>query len=203
MIQAILFDLDGVLVDACDWHYQALNESLIHFNFKPISFEEHISTYNGLPTHVKLKMLNVPLELSKKINDFKQKITLDIIKNNAKMMSEKIELHTFLKNNKIKIGCVTNSIKKTAEEMLKCTGQFDFMDIIISNEDVIRNKPSPDCYNLAIKTLNLNPLHVLCVEDSDKGILAAKNCLAKHLLVVKNTKEVNLKNIQNKLKDIK
>jgi HAD superfamily hydrolase (TIGR01509 family) len=203
MIHAVLFDLDGVLVDACDWHYKALNESLIHFNFNPISLHDHLSIFNGLPTHVKLDMLNIPSNFCKKINDFKQKITLDIIKNNAKIMQEKIELHEWLKKNNIKIGCVTNSIKKTADEMLQMTGQLQYMDIVITNEDVIRNKPSPDCYNLAIQTLKVNPFGVLCVEDSEKGILAAKNSIAKHILIVKNTKEVNLINIQNKLKDIK
>jgi FMN phosphatase YigB (HAD superfamily) len=66
----------------------------------------------------------------------KQKYTFDIIKNNATLMPEKIELHKFLKNNKFKIACVTNSIKETALEMLKATGQLEFIDLLISNEDV-------------------------------------------------------------------
>ena len=86
--------------------------------------------------------------------------------------------------------------------MLKTTEQFEYMDIIICNEDVKQNKPSPDCYNLAIKTLNVNPLNVLCVEDSEKGIMSVTSSIAKHLLIVKNTHEVNVTNIQNKLKEI-
>ena len=197
MIQAILFDLDGVLVDACGWHYSALNEALLFYEKPIIEYQEHLKTYNGLPTLKKLNMLGIADDLANKINDAKQEFTLDIIKKNARLMPEKIQLHKFLKQNNIKIGCVTNSIRKTTEEMLKTTEQFEYMDIIICNEDVRQNKPSPDCYNLAIKTLN-----VLCVEDSEKGIMSVTSSIAKHLLIVKNTYEVNLINIQNKLKGI-
>ena len=53
----IIFDLDGVLVDACEWHKIALNEALKEVAGFEIGEEEHKSTFNGLPTKVKLKML--------------------------------------------------------------------------------------------------------------------------------------------------
>jgi beta-phosphoglucomutase-like phosphatase (HAD superfamily) len=151
---------------------------------------------------VKLNLLNIPKDIAIKINELKQDYTSKTIKSFGRVMEEKIELHSYLKDNDIKIACVTNSIRKTTIEMLKITGQYDFMDLIITNEDVSKNKPSPDCYNLAINKLDVNPNFVLCVEDSEKGILAAMSSIAKHLLVVKNTHEVNLKNIQNRLEKI-
>ncbi len=57
-IKLILFDLDGVLVEAQDWHYEALNRALELFGM-PISRYDHLSTYNGLPTRKKLEMLSV------------------------------------------------------------------------------------------------------------------------------------------------
>ena len=195
MIEAVLFDLDGVLVDACDWHYEALNSALISSNYNPISRIDHIKKFNGLPTKVKLSILGVPESESKKINDLKQKFTIDIITNKANVMQEKIEIHQYLKSKNIKIGCVTNSIRETTELMLKSTGQFEYMDIIITNEDVKRNKPYPDCYNLAIQKLEIDPQNIMCVEDSEKGIQAATLSLAGHLLVVNNTHDVNIHNI--------
>ena len=53
MIKTILFDLDGVLVDACDWHYHSLNDALLHYVGFTISQEEHRDKFNGLPTSVK------------------------------------------------------------------------------------------------------------------------------------------------------
>lgn len=201
MIEAILFDLDGVLVDACDWHYESLNSALISSGYNPISREDHIEKFNGLPTKVKLSMLGIPDSESKKINDLKQKFTIDIITNKASLMQEKIEMHQYLKSKNIKIGCVTNSIRETTEHMLKSTGQFEYMDIIITNEDVKKNKPYPDCYNLAIQKLEIDPQNIMCVEDSEKGIQAAVASLAGHLFVVNDTHEVNINTIMKELKN--
>ena len=49
MIKAVIFDLDGVLIDATEWHYEALNDALKLFGFE-ISREDHTGFYNVLPT---------------------------------------------------------------------------------------------------------------------------------------------------------
>jgi HAD superfamily hydrolase (TIGR01509 family) len=193
-LEAILFDLDGVLVDACDWHYEALNLALVDAGFSGIDIESHFAKYNGLPTKVKLKMLGISDHLSDQINKNKQKYTLDIIKTTAKIMTDKIELHDYLKKQGIKIGCVTNSIEQTAKEMLLATGQLPYIDLLVSNEMVSKNKPYPDCYNYAIQLLDVDPVRTLCVEDSPKGIEAAKNSIAKYIWIVKNPNDVTLEN---------
>lgn len=192
--KCVLFDLDGVLVDACDWHYESLNTSLANFGYSIISRDDHLSVFNGLPTKIKLKMLGIDDETANKINNEKQKYTLEIIKNNANIMKEKIELHEYLHSTGIKIACVTNSIRETAEEMLRATGQLKYIDLIVSNEDVVYNKPYPDCYNHAIKVLDCDPLESICVEDSQKGIQAAKASVVSHIWIVSDTTEVTLEN---------
>lgn len=202
-INLVMFDLDGVLVDACDWHYDALNFALIDFGFDVIKKTEHESKFNGLPTKVKLDMLNIPNEISEKINKRKQDYTLDIIKKSTKIMDEKIELHSFLKKNNIKIACVTNSIKQTAIQMLKSTGQLEYMDFICSNEDVQNNKPSPDGYNFCIQKFQIDPSECLCVEDSPKGVQAAKASDAKYIWIVKNAKQVTKPNYEQYMESLK
>ncbi len=198
MIRAILFDLDGVLVDACDWHYLALNRALEEVIGSSISREDHVTTYNGLPTKVKLEMLGLDEEQSKKVWQLKQDYTLDTIKKNGKTQKEKIELFKHLKSLGIKIACVTNSIKMTTLEMLKSTGQFEHFNIIITNEDVENNKPHPDCYNLAVKKLDIKPNECIIIEDSPKGTQAAKSSVVpdSNIWNVKNSKEVTLKNFR-------
>lgn len=199
----IIFDLDGVLVDACDWHYESLNRALVEYNKKPISMEDHYKTFNGLPTKVKLQILNIDKKEAEEINHLKQKHTLDVIKNFGKVMEEKIELHRFLKENNFKICCVTNSIRETASKMLKVTGQYDYVDLLITNENVKRNKPHPDCYIHAMEILKTTPNDVFCVEDSDIGVKSAISANIKNLLIVKNTTEVNLKNIKKFINGVK
>ena len=160
--------------------------------YTPINRQDHLQKYNGLPTRVKLQMLGVPDDIATRINDEKQRHTLDIIRNSATIMREKIELHEYLKSTEVKIACVTNSIEETAREMLVSTGQMPYIDLLVSNELVNRNKPYPDCYNYAIRTLNVEPIHCVCVEDSPKGIQSATASIAGHLWVVDNTSQVTL-----------
>lgn len=191
-IKFIMFDLDGVLVDACEWHYESLNRALSVVGCDVITREDHLFKYNGLPTKIKLNMMGLDDLTSKKVWDLKQSYTLQIIKENEKCMEEKIELHRYLKGKGIKLGCVTNSIRQTAESMLKATCQRDWIDILLTNEDVQQNKPHPDCYNMAIKKMKIHPDNCLCVEDSPKGIESALNSDAKWLWKVRNTYEVNI-----------
>jgi len=195
-VQAVLFDLDGVLVDACDWHYFSLNRALGGIGLNPISREDHINIYNGLPTNVKLQMLGLNETESAIVWQAKQDFTLDTIRNNSKIQEEKIELLRHLREQGIKIACVTNSIEETTNEMLKSTGQFDFFDLIITNEMVSNNKPYPDCYNLAVESLDVNPTQCIIVEDSPKGLESAKASVIpnKNIWTVKNTTDVEIKN---------
>tara|TARA_R110000824_G_scaffold380416_1_gene572810 strand:+ start:175 stop:804 length:630 start_codon:yes stop_codon:yes gene_type:complete len=197
-MQSVLFDLDGVLVDACDWHYLSLNRALEEVVGFSIDREEHTTTYNGLPTKVKLEMLGLDEEQSEKVWQLKQDYTLDIIRENGMVYDEKIELFEYLKDMGSKIVCVTNSIQMTTLEMLKSTGQFDYFDMIITNEDVENNKPHPDCYNLAVKNLDIRPDNCIIIEDSEKGMQSAKSSVVpdSNIWNVKNCTEVTLENFR-------
>jgi beta-phosphoglucomutase len=80
-IKAVLFDMDGVLIDAKDWHYEALNQALSLFGME-ISRYDHLVTYDGLPTKKKLEMLTLerglPRALHNFINDMKQEFTFQL-----------------------------------------------------------------------------------------------------------------------------
>ena len=199
-IQCVLFDLDGVLVDACEWHYITLNEALRQIVGFEISREDHISKYNGLPTTVKLRMLGLEAPIALRVEALKQMKTLEVIAERAQIMPEKQELHSYLKSQGIKIACVTNSIHTTATAMLRQTGQINFMDLIVSNGDIPRNKPHPDCYNFAVKTLGVDPCTCLCVEDSPNGIEAARASCVPNLWMVSNPSDVTLKNYKEIVK---
>ena len=81
--KCVLFDLDGVLVDACDWHYESLNRALNEVMGFTISRRDHISTYNGLPTNVKLDLLKVDSRVRPTIWKKKQDYTKQVIRENA------------------------------------------------------------------------------------------------------------------------
>lgn len=74
-VKAVIFDMDGTLIEAKDWHFNALNEALEIFGVTITRFE-HETTFDGLPTKVKLAMLNeqgrIPAHLNSMISAVKQ-----------------------------------------------------------------------------------------------------------------------------------
>ena len=201
-IKLVIFDLDGVLVEAKNIHYDALNDAL--GKEYAISWNEHLSTYDGLKTNQKLDMLSeqkgLPTELHKDIWNHKQKLTLQKLKQ-LEPSDILIELMDSLVERGYKIAVCSNSIRKTVLTVLSKLGIMEFMDYIISNEDVENSKPHPEMYWNAISKMKCLPEETLIVEDSPYGLLAAARSKS-HILRVKNTKQTNLKNINNKLTQI-
>ena len=176
MIKAVLFDMDGVLIDAKDWHYEALNQALKHFGFG-ISRESHLSTFDGLPTRKKLQMLTkargLPEQLHEFINALKQTYTLEISHKRCKPSFNHQYALSKLKAEGYKIAVCSNSVRQSVETMMEFAGLQPYLDLLISNEDVSKGKPDPEMYVKAMSTLEVQPEECLILEDNDHGIQAA------------------------------
>jgi len=176
-IKAILFDLDGVLVDATEWHYEALNRALALFGFN-IARYEHLTTYNGLPTRKKLEMLSVekgfPRGLHSLVNKIKQKYTREEILRSCTPVFEKEFMVHQLKRDGFRLAVCSNSIRESVELMLRGSGIWELFDCVLSNEDVRQSKPDPEIYLTACARLGIKPQEALIVEDAPHGIEAAK-----------------------------
>lgn len=204
MIKAIIFDMDGVLIEAKDWHYEALNKSLSLFGYT-ITRDEHLTTYDGLPTKTKLSMLSkekgLPTKLHQFINDMKQQYTIDMIHNLCKPNFVHEYALSNLKQRGYKLAVASNSIRKTIELMMQKSHLMKYLDNIYSNEDVQHPKPNPEIYNRAIENFKLDPNECLIVEDNENGIKAAKASNA-NLLIVNDVLDVNFDNIVNAINKI-
>jgi len=200
-IKAIIFDMDGVLIDAKDWHYEALNKALDLFGYN-ISRYDHLVTYDGLPTRVKLKMLSrergLPEALHEFINDIKQKHTLEFAFNRCRPRFEHEFALSKLKKEGYKLAVCSNSIRNSIKIMMEKSNLMRYLDFFLSNQDITKSKPDPEIYNTAIKRLNLHPKECLILEDNEKGIQAARSSNA-HVMVVKSVEDVNYQNIKNKI----
>tara|TARA_R110000772_G_scaffold17056_1_gene47854 strand:+ start:859 stop:2214 length:1356 start_codon:yes stop_codon:yes gene_type:complete len=202
MIKLIIFDLDGVLVEAKNIHFNALNKALGNY---VISWNEHLSTYDGLKTSQKLDMLTkdkgLPVEDHKRIWETKQQITLKML-GELQPSTELQLVMSILVQEGYKLAVASNSIRKTVITVLAKLGIVEYMDLIISNEDVLNSKPHPEMYWSAISKMRCLPEETLIVEDSPYGLLAAARSKS-YILRVKNPQEVTYKNILNKLNEIK
>lgn len=204
MIKAIIFDMDGVLIEAKDWHYEALNKALKLFGYE-ISRVDHLATYDGLPTKRKLEMLSIerglPNELHKFINEMKQQYTMEAVQTQCKPRFIHEYALSKLKSNGYKLGVASNSIRSSVEVMMQKSCLYDYFDVMLSTDDVTNPKPDPEIYETAIHRLGLDAAEVLIVEDNENGIKSARGSGA-HVLVVEHVDDVNYENILSKVRSI-
>lgn len=200
MIDTIIFDLDGVLINSKNLHFEALNRALSDSKIKyQISYEDHLKTYDGLPTINKLNILNkkkyVPKKLNKKIKLLKNKYTRKLLEKN--LSYDKEIFSTFKKlSKKYKIGIATNAIEETLNIAIKKLKIKNFIDYSISTKNIKNSKPHPEIYLRCMVNLSSKPKNTLILEDSHNGRISAKESGAK-LMPIKSLEDVTYKNIIN------
>ena len=198
MVKLVIFDLDGVLIDSKEYHYEALNLALGD-DYK-ISKEEHIRNYDGLPTSEKLKLLSETKGLSPSKFDQiwkdKQENTLNIFKNSISKDYELMNYFQQLADENYKIAVASNSIRNTVKIILLRLGILEFVDIYVSNEDIVRNKPYPEMYWKCMIALGALPDQTVIVEDSVVGIQGALDSKC-NLITVQNRSDLNQSKIDN------
>jgi len=205
VINLIIFDLDGVLVEAKNLHFQALNEALSEINpgYK-IDWSEHLNKYDGLKTYQKLNLLSeekgLPKEVHNKVWERKQHLTLSKL-STLEENKDLIETFVQLYNEGYKLAVCSNSIRRTCLTVLSKLGLIEYLDLIISNEDVKNSKPHPEMYWKAISMMSCLPEETLIIEDSPYGLLAAARSKS-YILRVKNPTEVTYSSVNKKLNEI-
>lgn len=204
MIKAIIFDLDGVLIDAKEMHYQALNKALAEHGFH-INMDEHLTKYDGLPTLKKLKLLTKEKGLPERHYDNiwkrKQHFTLKYINENFTDDQRIISILDSLKKKGLKIVVCSNSIRESLKLMLSKKGFIDFLEFYLSNEDVVHPKPHPEIYLRAFVKLGLSPKECMIVEDSHHGRQSAFES-GGYLCTVKNSGDLELKKIEDQIRKV-
>ncbi len=196
--------MDGVLIDAKDWHYEALNSALSLFGAE-INRQDHLSTFDGLPTKKKLELLSLknglPLGLHSFIGALKQQFTFEAIFAKCNPVFQHQFALSQLKKDGYKLAVASNSISQTVNIMMEKAGLVNYLDFCLSSDDVTKSKPDPEIYLMAIKKLNLAPAECLIVEDNEHGIKAALDSGA-HLLKVKDTTDVTYHRIIKRIQEL-
>ena len=193
VIKAVIFDMDGVLIEAKDWHYEALNRALNLFGYT-ISRYDHLITYDGLPTRKKLEMLTMerrlPRALHQFINEMKQIYTMEIIYQRCKPVFYHEYALSKLQSEGYRLAVASNSVRNSVEMMMEKSNLSKYLEFMLSNQDVTKAKPDPEIYLTAIARLNLNPEECLIVEDNPNGIKAARDS-GGHVYQVETVRDVN------------
>ena len=203
MIKLIIFDLDGVLVEARGIHYEALNKALAKFGDEyVINKEEHLSSYDGLPTSKKLQKLSeekgLPALVHHEVWKEKQKCTQEVIRDVVKEEDHLAAIATLraLSTDGYKMYCASNSIRSSVKTMLLRAGYMEYIDEYFSNEDVKNPKPHSEIYLKCMAHAGVNPAECLIIEDSHIGREAAQKSGA-NVLGVRGIEDVTIINIKD------
>lgn len=173
-IQALIFDCDGTLVDSMPLHYESWRETFEAFGREyPHTF---VDERKGMP-------------INKVVEEYNREFNTSI--DPEKFITE-YELRTLVKLQKVKpikivtqivyqykgilpMAVCSGSNRKSVETSLKAIGIYNYFDVIITADDHFKAKPAPDIFLEAAKRLNVEPQFCQVFEDSDFGILAARN----------------------------
>ena len=205
-IKLILFDLDGVLVDTKKIHFETFNQAIRQIAGEKfvIPWAEHLRLYDGLKTFQKLQKLSSSTDLPEDVHQdiWKRKQELTLVYLRTVQPCKKLKhLLSKLCQDGYRIGCCTNSVRKTVNTVLARLDIIEYFDVIISNEDVSRCKPYPEIYWKAIIEIGCLAEETVILEDSPYGLLAAHRTKA-NLLRVSDMEDVSYTNIKNRISEI-
>ena len=176
MIKAVIFDLDGTLIDTEKYFRINWPKAFEHFGYK-MTDEQYLS----------IRSLGKPF-VQKTLKEYSGDPNFDydkVVSYRSELMEESLaeELLSFLKEKGIICAIATASPVDRSERYLKNAGILSYFDRIISARNMKEGKPSPDVYEYAVKELNLKPEECFAVEDSLNGILSASRAGLKVIMV--------------------
>lgn len=187
MIDAVIFDLDGVIVSTDDCHYMAWKQMA---DEEEIYFDEIIN--NRLRGVSRMESLDIILERADKTYSDDEKSAMAERKNEYyKSYITKLTPNDILpgvmdnlkelKNHNIKIAIGSSS--KNTPIILERIGLSEYFDAISDGNNITNSKPDPEVFIKAAEMLGVVPENCMIVEDADSGILAGKRAGMKTLAV--------------------
>lgn len=185
MLEAVIFDFDGVLVDSEKLHYQAFSRTLTKFNYQ-LSIRDYYDRFLGLSDQELLRVVNKEGKLSlsnqqfKKLLGEKANLFKEMAATEAGIIEGVPQFLNMLVGDKIPLAICSGSLLPEIETILKSAVLRSYFEVIVSAEQVEKGKPDPEGFLLALKLLNkklhksIKPENCVVIEDSRWGLEAAK-----------------------------
>lgn len=181
---AVIFDLDGTLIDSMPVHFNAWCEALKKHDAPGIFPEDVFYAMGGRPTKDIVKILNGDFNLhldaeevavDKRqafLNNLDQIVVIDDVVNFARSLRGKMPL-----------AIATGGTRLVVEKTLHALGLSDLFDEVVTANDVSAGKPAPDVYLEAALRLEIAPERCLAFEDASAGLMAAQSAGMKVVCV--------------------
>lgn len=192
-IEAVLFDMDGTLVDSESVHYICWSQLLAPFGVR-YNEDDFCQRFSGRPTIDAAKEIKQTHNLSvssRYLADEKYRLFSKFVKTNLPpLMPYAADILFAVKEQGLKMALVTGSARHEAEPILKGLGFYDLFDTVVTKDDVTNPKPAGDPYLLALKNIKVAAKNAIAVEDTFTGVTAANNAaLAVVAIANKHTEQ--------------
>lgn len=185
MIEAIIFDMDGVIVDSEPIESLAWQKLLVEYGKIPEFNKEGLIHDVGISDkgfHRLVKKYNLKGDIeelkAKKRNYFKNLVVADL-----KLMPGFLKLAKTLKKENFKIALASNRIEELIQVILDKFNLEKYFNIVVGARDNINHKPAPDIFLQCAKDLGTPPKFCVAIEDSEIGVLAGKKARMKVIAV--------------------
>ena len=176
MVKAVIFDMDGVIVDSEPIHNEAEKKSLSKYELD-ITTEE-MESYTGATAKFMyedlIRKYNIDTTFEK-IFDEKEEILYRLFEGNLFPIKGILELIKGIKEKKIKLGLASSSHRKFINFILEKLEFKDFFETVVGAEDITYSKPNPEIFLKSTMLLNVKPNECVVIEDAKLGVEAAKN----------------------------
>jgi beta-phosphoglucomutase family hydrolase len=182
LIEAVIFDLDGVIVESENAHVEAEQQTFLKYGVRIAAEELH--RYTGTTAKVMFTELIRKYKLNTTFEEMfcqKENILFRLLEEDAKPTKGIIALLGKLESKRIKLAIGSGSTKKQIKYVLSKLSIARFFNSVVGAEDILHSKPDPETFLRAANELDVNPSKCLVVEDSELGVEAAKRAHMKCL----------------------
>ena len=176
MIKAVIFDMDGVIVNNHHYHYKAFQAFCKKYNF-PLTENYYKENFNGrVMAEIVEIIFNEKLSREDvlKYEEEKEKMYRELYAPDIKPVDGLTDFLKELKDNGIPTAIATSAPTKNVEFTMKHTGVDKYIDVIVDSSGVTKGKPDPEIYLKAARLINMPPENCLVFEDAILGIKAGK-----------------------------
>lgn len=175
-IKAIIFDLDGTLVDSEPNYYESDKKLLGEYGIELT--EEMGIKYIGIGCQDMMADIKANFNIDDSLESLlakKNQYYIDIAKDNTIVFPEMLTFLQLLKENNFPMAIASGSSLEVIEMITAITNIKPYFDVALSAEEVKRGKPAPDIFLETAKRLGISPINCLVLEDSQYGVEAAKS----------------------------
>ena len=198
MLKAIIFDLDGTLVDSLPYHHESWRIFFKKNNIEENDFDEIYKNYKGGGTLELMTSVFGDIYTKdelEKMSDDKEVIFRDIYRSKIFPINGLRKFLDSLKKNNILLSIGSNAIRKNVLMTIKELGITNYFSSIICGDEVSKGKPDPEMYIETLSNLKVNKNECIIFEDSIEGITAAKNANIKAIGVTSSQSSETLKSV--------